>query len=52
MLHGKNYPKPSLAWMLFVLWLSHIPRYAPSPKAKNRSNPATPGAMKFYEMGS
>ncbi len=47
-----SYPKPSLAWALFALWRSHIPRYAPSPKDKNPSNPATPEALKFYEMGS
>ncbi len=51
-LSGESYQKPSLDWALFALWLSHIARYAPSPKDKNSSNPATPVALKFYEMGS
>ena len=28
---SKKLPHISLAWALFVLWLSHIARYAPSP---------------------
>ena len=37
--------KVSLAWVLFVLWLSHIARYAPEPagqKSLQASDPSGP----------
>ncbi len=49
---GRKLRPDSHPWPLFVLWLSHIARYAPSPAERKLPQGCDPCGRHFFETGS